>query len=208
MACSRMPKCSVRPYQAPGNIAVCAVRREERRLALHRGVVAPGQVGRAAPQLGQHRRRARSAPRPEAVRVASPLASGGNVGSALGPAVRQPARGQPVQQRGALRAGRRPGAERCVPLGVQPACRGRRPGGRARRPRPRPGRTRSGSKPRISLGRGHLVGAERGAVRRAGVLRVRRGPGDDRAQRDQRRLRRSRPGPSAAPRTAPATSSW
>src|SRR3712207_8496403 len=34
--------------------------RDERRLALHRGVVALGQVGRAAPQLGQHRGQRRS----------------------------------------------------------------------------------------------------------------------------------------------------
>jgi hypothetical protein len=37
------------------------------------------------------------------------------------------------------------------------------------------------------LGRGDLVGTERGAVRRAGVLLVRRGPGDDRLQLDERR---------------------
>ena len=54
MPCSRMPKCSTRPASgSPFHILVARLVGQERRRALDGGVVGPGQVGRAAPQLGQ-----------------------------------------------------------------------------------------------------------------------------------------------------------
>ena len=59
MACSRMPKCSVRPYGSPANS--CVERSAGRKDGSPFIVVLfePGEVGRAAPQLGQHAARAR-----------------------------------------------------------------------------------------------------------------------------------------------------
>ena len=182
-----MPKCSVRPYQAAREHRGLPVRREERRLTLHRGVVAPGQVGRAAPQFRQHRGQGVQH-LPGRGPGGQPLGVGREAGQRAGPAVRQPARGQPVQQRGALRAGRRPGGERGVPLGVQLlAPVGHLAGVRHGLLLGREAHRRVEAEDLLGLG--HLVRAERGAVRRAGVLRVRGGPGDDGAQHDQRRLR-------------------
>ena len=53
MACSRMPKWIVRPYGSPGT-RWCSAGQEGRRL-VDRRVVRAGQVGGAAPQLGEHR---------------------------------------------------------------------------------------------------------------------------------------------------------
>ena len=81
MACSRMPKCSVRPYQPPGNIRVWC----------------PGGMNEGSPFIVVLLLPARSAEpphssgstgasavrtSPEAFRVAIPLASAGNSGSA------------------------------------------------------------------------------------------------------------------------------
>ena len=63
-----------------GELLGGVLRRDERRLALHRGVVALGQVGRAAPQLRQHRRErvehlAGRGPGGDALRVGRPAAA-------------------------------------------------------------------------------------------------------------------------------------
>ena len=186
MPCSRMPKCSVRPYGLPGHRRVwCSVGMNEGspsivvRLLSARSAEPPhssGSTGASAVRTS-----------PDALRVAMPLASGGNGRERRGPPVRQPAGGQPVEQRLALRVGGGPLRRSCLPLRVQAACRARRPGARGPAPRPRPGSRPSGSKSQDLLGRPHLVDAERGAVRRAGVLLVRGRPADDRAQRDERR---------------------
>ena len=55
MACSRMPKCSVRPYGSPGNIRVWCSGGMNDGSPFIVVLLLPGQVGRAAPQLGQHR---------------------------------------------------------------------------------------------------------------------------------------------------------
>ena len=159
-----MPKCSVRPYWSPGNSLVGVLGRDERRLALHRGVVALGQVGRAAPQLGQHRRE-------RVEHLAGGLAGGHALGvgrearQRVGPAVRQRA-GRPAGRAApcAPALASRPGVEALLPLGVQPR-------GRARSTfRACASTSSSTSKVCVrveaedSLGRRHLVGAQRRAV--------------------------------------------
>ena len=124
MACSRMPKCSVRPYGLPGNIFDCRSVGQEARLALHGGVVGLGQVGRATPQLGQL-----------GGQRAQHLAGGGAGGDALGVGVpdwaaRPPSPGvsssfdHPVVERLALGVGRAPSASKALlplVLGLPPA---------------------------------------------------------------------------------------
>ena len=92
------------------------LRGHERRLALGGRVVGAGQVGRAAPQLGQHRRDG-----------GEHLAGGGAGGDALlvglerrqrvVPAGGQGPRGHPVEERLALGVLRRPGVELLLPRG-------------------------------------------------------------------------------------------
>ena len=145
MACSRMPKCSVRPYGSPRPHAGLVDGGDERRLALHRGVVRLGQVGRAAPQLGQHAGQ-------RVQHVAGRLAGGHPV--RVGRERRQRVV-QPSGRRAAWRAGRaarrarggrsRHAANRVVPVGAQRRRRGSAtsPGVGERRRR-RPGRTARG----------------------------------------------------------------
>ena len=161
--------------------------RDEGRLALRGGEVGLGQVGRAAPQLGQHRC-------DRGQHLAGGLAGGhplaGRPGSSAARRSSRPAAPgrQPVEQRLARPASAsRPGVEALLPLGVQPPR-------RARATLRACASTSVGDveglvrvQPEHPLGRRHLLGAERRAVRLAGVLRVRRGPGDDRAQPDERR---------------------
>ncbi len=59
MACSRMPKCSTRPYQSAVKSSVEIDGGPNDFDALDGGVVAAGEVGRAAPQFGQLRARRR-----------------------------------------------------------------------------------------------------------------------------------------------------
>src|SRR5262249_11214965 len=118
---------------------------------------------------------------------------GGDVGRGGGPAFGQPRRGQPVQQRRAAGVALPPGGEGLLPLRAQPLA----PVGDLARVRDRlvlRGEAHLGVEAEDALGLGHLLGAERGAVRRAGVLRVWRGPGDDRPQRDERRTVGALPG--------------
>ena len=124
---------------------------------------------------------------PDALRVATPLSSGGKDGSAS------------VQLSGSRGAASRSSSSRCcgccsdhspellVPLRVRLLA----PVGHLARVRDevigggeRDGRVEA----EHLLGLGYFLGAERGAVRGPGVLRVRRWPRDDRAQRDEGRL--------------------
>ena len=54
MACSRMPKCRVRPYGLPGNISVWWSSGMKDGSPFIVVSLLPGQVGRSAPELGQH----------------------------------------------------------------------------------------------------------------------------------------------------------
>ena len=196
IACSRMPKCRVRPYGSPWPHASSrSLGGQERRLALHRGVVGLGEVGRAAPQLGQHAASALSTS-PDASRVATPLA-----GLEVGSASVQPSGSSPARSR---------------------SNRAARSGLAGRHASKRSSHSACGAAAAVDdlagvrehlvgdlevcvrveaehlLGRGDLVGAERRAVGLAGVLRVRRRPADDRAQRDERRAGRSRRGPRSS----------
>ena len=189
IACSRMPKCSTRPYGPPGNSLDW--RSSGRNDGSPSGVVLLrlGEVGRAAPQLGQHGRDRVDAPAPDALRVAMPLASAGNVGQRGGPAVGQRAAcasGRAAPAASGLAAAH--ASKRSLPLGV-----------RARGPRSTTSRACASTSSSTSkvcvrveaedlLGGRDLVGAERAAVRLAGVLRV-RAPASAMigAQRDERR---------------------
>mgnify|MGYP003694250479 CR=1 FL=1 len=96
----------------------------------------------------------------------------GRAGRTSGRAAPAPAPGRPATSPIAL-----------LPLARAPSGHARRPGGRAPAP---PASTDEGHvrvEAEDLLGRRDLVVAERRAVRRAGVLLVRRGPADDRAQR-------------------------
>src|SRR5262249_17281052 len=130
---------------------------------------------------------------PEALRVAMPLASAGKAGSALS----QPGGGSRLDKRSnrALRSGvfAAPSSkETCHPAwGPLPAS-ARCPAGVGeglRLERELHGRVEAED----LLGGRDLGVAERGAVRGAGVLLVRRRPADDRAQRDHGRLVGDRP---------------
>ena len=201
MPCSRMPKCSVRPYGLPGHIAVwwSAGMNEGSpsivvRLLSARSAEPPHSSGSAGADRGEDRAR----------RLAGghALGVGRERGERPGPAVRQAARGQPVEQRLALRVGARPGGERPLPFGVQllPALRDLA-GAVQRLVLDR--EIHLGVEVQDLLGRLHLGHAERGPVRRAGVLLVRGGPADDRAQRDERRRLGVLLGVQEAPGTAP-----
>ncbi len=156
---------------------------DEGRLALHRGVVRAGEVGRAAPQLRQD-----GGERVE--HLAGRLAGGdallvGVEGrQRLGPAGGQLAATQAVQQLGALGVGLGPGLVLLVPGSAR--------GGTALAQRP--GVLEHlcvdlerlvGVEAEDLLGRSDLVLAQRGPVRGAGALGVGGGPGDDGAEVDE-----------------------
>ena len=208
MPCSRMPKCSVRPYQSPGNALVAC----------------SGGMNDGSPSIVVLLLSARSAEPPHSSgstgaerlqHVAGRLAGGHalrvglELGQRVGPAGRA-ARACDIRSNSAapLRV-RRPPTRRsrvchCGVLG--PAALDDLAGVREHV---------VGDLERLVrveaedlLGRGDLVGAERRAVGLAGVLLGRRGPADDRAQRDERRPVGHRLGRLDRLRRAPATSSW
>ena len=185
MPCSRMPKWSTRPaYGSAFHIFVDRDLRDERRRTLDGRVVGLRQVGRAAPEL---RHLGGDGVDHGAGRLAG--------GHALG--VGRPARaGRLSQPSGSVRvcsrsksAGSAEGLRvQAVYSSSQAAC--------AALPRSTALRVCSmtvfgdleglvGVEAQHLLGRGDLVVAEGRAVRLAGVLRVGRGPGDDRAQHDE-----------------------
>ena len=119
MPCSRMPKCSTRPaYGSPVHILVERSCGQERRRALDGGVVGLGQVGRAAPQLGQHRGDRVDAPRRRPCGWRRPCRRPSKVGSASA----QPSGRVRVCSRsksaGVGRGLVGPGVERLVPRGL------------------------------------------------------------------------------------------
>ncbi|CNV47090.1 Uncharacterised protein [Mycobacterium tuberculosis] len=152
--------------------------------ALYRCVVAARQVGRTAPQLGQFR--------PERGQHRTRGRTGGQrlgprfpVGQVGVPAVGQLLREQPVQQRLALGFTPRPGIEFELPAFVGLFAAGHQPSG--------VGEDVLADLERLVrieaddlLDCGHLVVAQRRAVRLAGVHQVRRRIADDGAQRDER----------------------
>ena len=191
-----------------GELVRRAVRGQEGRLALHRRVVRAGEVGRAAPQLGQHRceRREDLAGRG----AGRDGLAGREDGQDVGPAVGQLAGLEPVEQRRAVGVGLAP---RLVPglpvLAVRRAAVAHRAGVRDDLGVDVEGLL--GVEAEDLLEALDLVAAELGAVRAVGVLLGRRRPGDDRAQADERRARRSprprRPAPRRAPRRPRGTAS-
>ena len=186
MPCSRMPKCSVRPYSSPGNSLVA-----------YSGGTNDGSPfivvlllsARSAepPHSSGSTGASASSTLPDAARVAMPFGSAGELGQRVGPA-RRAACGVVSRSNSAVRSGlaAAQASKRLLPRGVRrPAALDHLAGvgehlvgdGEALR--------------RVEaedlLGGGDLVGAERRAVDLAGVLLVRRRPADDRAQRDERR---------------------
>ncbi|MDQ0687590.1 hypothetical protein QFZ56_006553 [Streptomyces achromogenes] len=177
-----MPKWTVRPYGLASGSGLPSGR--ERRRLVDGGVVGAGEVGGTAPQLGQHRA--------ERLEHLAGRGAGGERPAGLEhrkrvlPAVGEAARDDPVEQG-------RPRGVRGPPPGEPPV-----PGGVVPRT---PVESGAGVREDLlldlegllrveaqhALGGGDLVRAERRAVRRPGVPGVRRGPGDDRAQRDDRR---------------------
>ena len=186
MACSRMPKCSVRPYSLPGNILVWwSLGMKDGspfivvRLLSARSAEPPHSSGSTGPIA--------LSTSPEALRVAMPLASGGKLGSALSQPVGQLALSQPVEQFLAARrwpwpmprSGSSHSACAAWPRSITPrACATRSAG---------LGEGDGRVEAEDLLGLRDLLGAQGRAVRRAGVLLVRGGPADDRAQLDHRR---------------------
>ena len=185
IACSRMPKCSTRPYQSPENILLACS--GGRKLGSPFGVVlleparsaeppqSSGSTGAIAVRMS-----------PDATRVATPFSSASQLGSAsVQPSGRVRVR---IRSKSALRS---PALAAQVSKSLLPggllglAALDGLPGvlddlvGDVEGP--------VGVEAEHLLGRGDLVGAERGAVRLAGVLQGRGGPGDDRAQVDERR---------------------
>lgn len=166
-----------------GELAGLLALRHEGRLALHGGVVAPREVGRAAPQLGQH-----GGQRGE--HVAGRLAGGDALGvraedgQAVGPALRKPPFPQPVEESGALGVGGAP-----LPVAGLPGPMGLRASLDDRAGVMQHVVLDGEAGVRVEaeqlLGGGDLLVAERGAMGLAGVLFGGRGPADDRAQQDQ-----------------------
>ena len=150
MPCSRMPKCSVRPYSSPGNSLVA-----------YSGGTNDGSPfivvlllsARSAepPHSSGSTGASASSTLPDAARVAMPFGSAGNSGSASV----QPSGRRRVASRSnsAVRSGlaAAQASKRLLPLGVRRAAALDHLRGRARAPRRRPRRSASGSKPRISL---------------------------------------------------------
>ena len=202
MACSRMPKCRIRPYGDRGRAAgragtTVARRRSWCSCCSARSAEPPQSSGITRVERVEH--------------LAAGLAGGdrpcspANSGSLRVPAVRQPALARSGRAR-------RPGpgwppprpVESGLPGGVRVAAAVDDLAGVGEH-LVRAVKLTSGSKPEDLLGLRDLVGAERGAVGLAGVLLVRRRPADDRLRTDDRgSAARSRPGPPTnAVRTAP-----
>ena len=107
MACSRMPKCRVRPYALPGNISVWCSAGMNDGSPFIVVLLLPARSAEPPHSSGSTGARAFSTS-PEALRVAMPLASGREGRQRPVQPVRQPPGGQPVQQRGPLRVGAGP----------------------------------------------------------------------------------------------------
>ena len=181
-----MPKCSTRPYGSPRPLVRGPLRRDERLRRLDRREVRLGEVGRAAPQLGQHLgervddRAGCGAGRHFLARLERPAAR-----PRRRRAVRPPRDGRTAPcARGSPRPTRRsaPATPRATPR------RARAGRGCARARRRRPTKDCSGSKPRT-----FLVAASSSPPRaEPWILPVfclpGDGPADDRAEDDQRRL--------------------
>ena len=107
MPCSRMPKCSVRPYSSPGNalVAYSAGTNDGSPFIV---VLLLSARSAEPPHSSGSTGASASSTLPEAARVAMPLASAGNSGSASVQPSRQRAGGQPVEQRLALAGWPRP----------------------------------------------------------------------------------------------------
>ena len=183
IACSRMPKCRVRPYGLPGNSRDC--RSAGRKLGSPSMVVLLDSARSAEPPHSSGSFGASAVSTlPEAARVATPLASGCPAGQRLLPAGCQLTGHQTVVEGFAVGVGLGPLVEADLPVGHR--------GGPATDQGPGVGeyllRHVEGLlrvETQDLLGGGHLVGAERGAVRFSGPLGLRRRPGDDRVQLDE-----------------------
>src|SRR6185437_14608326 len=152
MVCSRMPKCSVRPYGLPGNILVWWSAGMKDGSPFIVVSLLPARSADPPHSSGSTGARALST-WPEALRVARPFSLASNAGSVS------------AQPSGRARADQ-PGVGQRLVLDRE---------------------VHGGVEAEDLLGRGHLVGTQRRAVRGAGVLLVRRGPADDGPQRDERR---------------------
>ena len=120
IACSRMPKCSTRPYGSPGNILGGVLRREEGRLALRSWCcwTRPGRPSRPTARAAPARCALRTSP--EASRVATPFSSASNVGSASAQPSGRVRVVHPVEAAPCARGWLgRPGVELLLPLGLR-----------------------------------------------------------------------------------------
>ena len=173
--------------RAAGELLGLVLGRDERRLALRSSCCCVSARSAEPPHSSGSTGASASSTSPDALRVAIPFGSGSKLGSASSQPSGSVRAAQPVEQLPALRVGRGPGVEPRLPLRVR--------GPAARRRTSRACASTSGVdvegllrvEAEDLLGRRDLVGAERRAVRLAGVLLVRRRPADDRAQRDERR---------------------
>ena len=161
----------------------------------------PGQVGRAAPQLGEHRGE-RGQDLAGGLPGGHPLGVGRELRQRGGPAVRQPPGGQPVQQRRPAPGWRRPRRRTAPPIPRVPAWPGRRPSRAWATASSSAGKVTSGSKPRMRLVAATSSAPSAEPCASPVFCLVGRGPGDDRPQRDERRLAGVRPGRPAARRAA------
>ena len=149
MACSRMPKCSVRPYQLPGNIVVWRSGGRNDGSPFIVVSLLPARSAEPPHSSGSTGASAFSTC-PEAFRVASPLASAGKLGQA--PAQPSGSRRAASRSSSAARSGlaAAQAAKRRVPLGVRPLA----PVGHlagVRHGSSSAGKLTAGSKPRIRL---------------------------------------------------------
>src|SRR5699024_4723952 len=110
------PEVQGAPVWVSGEVRRRAGFGEERRRAVHRGVVGSGEVGRTAPQLGKYR--SQSIEHLARSLTCGHLRAGIEGGQGVGPALRQLTGPQALQQLRALVFGRLPGGELLVPLYV------------------------------------------------------------------------------------------
>ena len=197
MACSRMPKCSTRPYGWPGNILLC--RSVGRKLGSPSGVVLLDSARSAEPPHSSGIFGVIALiTLPEAARVAMPLGSA----SQLGRSASQPGLSSLATSRSysalpsglaAAQASNRDchSSWACCAAVAQAAGVGDDLVGHLE------GLLRVEAQ--HLLGRGDLLVAEGGAVGLAGALQLGRGPADDRAELDEARLVGHRRGRSRWP---------
>ena len=186
MACSRMPKCSTRPYGPPGKALDC--RSVGRKLGSPSGVVLFDSARSAEPPHSSGIFGVIALiTLPDAARVAMPLGSAGQLGRSLS----QPGLSSSATRRSysSLPSGFAAAqvskldchsSWACRPRSSQLAGVGDHLVGHLER--------LLGIEAQHLLGRRHLVGAQRRAVRLAGALQLRGRPGDDRPELDEARL--------------------